>query len=401
MLWAIFLHIYQPPDQTPEVIKNVVEQSYGPIVSILKTHPRGKINVNINGNLLEQLDQLGYKELIQDIRDLASAGRIELIGSAKFHAFLPLLPPQEIKRQIIQGIMTAQRFFGEQFTTSGFFPTEMALSLEVLKIAKECRYKYVLGDEISAGRGFGKLKWDKIYNARGTDIDLFFLNRKYSDLLRGSKNLGVEDYEKAVSNFPEDQYLVTATDGEVFGHHYQSREKILAWALRNPAITTVSFSELKERFQKKEEILISKGTWETTEADNDENVPYPLWKHPDNKIHTLEWKLAELAIAALGSEPKDDPGLKYSAARATLDRGLHSCLYWWASATPYWNPDQIMAGINLLIKAVRGSPVASNKLKQEAEDVYAQLIKEVWNWHWSGKAQTMIDEWDRMNGKKP
>lgn len=400
MLWAIFLHLYQPPDQTPEVIKNVVEQSYGPIVSILKTHSRGKINVNINGNLLEQLDELGYKDLIKDIKDLASAGRIELIGSAKFHAFLPLLPAYEIKRQIIQGIMTAQRFFGEQFTTSGFFPTEMALSLEVVRIAKECGYKYVLGDEISSGQGFGKLKWDRIYNAKGADIDLYFLNRKYSDLLRGSKILGVDDYERAISSFPKDQYLVTATDGEIFGHHYQSREKILAWALRNPDITTVSFSELKERFTKKQEIVISKGTWETAEDDLNEGVSFPLWKNPDNKIHSLEWKLTDLAIAALGKEPSDDPGLKYSTARAILDRGLHSCLYWWASAMPYWNPDQIMVGINLLIKAIRGSPVASNRLKRDAEGVYAELIKEVWDWHWSGRAQAMIDEWDKAHGKK-
>jgi len=399
MLWAIYLHLYQPPDQTPEVIKNVVEQSYGPIVSILKTHPRGKINLNINGNLLEQLDQLGYSELIKDIRDLASQGRIELIGSAKFHAFLPLLPAEERKRQIIQGIMTADRFFGEQFTKSGFFPTEMSLSLDTVKTAKECGYKYILGDEISAGGRFGKLKWDRIYNVKGADMDIFFLNRKYSDLLRKSLKLGVEDFEKAISNFPKDQYLITATDGEIFGHHYQEREKILAWALRNPDITTVSFSELSARFTKKQEIVINKGTWETTEDDINEDVPYPLWKHPDNKIHSLEWKLTEMAIEALKKEPTDDMELKFASARALLDRGLHSCHYWWASARPYWSPDMIMKGLNIIINAIRTSPTASMKLKREAEGIYSDLIREVWDWHWSGKAQGMIDEWDKVNGK--
>lgn len=400
MIWAIFLHLYQPPDQTPEVIKNVVEQSYEPIISILKTHTRGKINLNVNGNLLEQLDSMGYNGLIKDIKDLAAGGRIELVGSSKFHAFLPLLPQSEMKRQIIQGIMTAQRFFGDSFLTSGFFPTEMALSLDVVKIVRECGYKYILGDELSAGKGFGKLNWDKIYNVKGSDIDIFFLNRKYSDLLRASPNLGVEDLEKEIANFSDDQYLVTATDGEIFGHHYQSREKILAWVFRNPNITTVSFTELKERYQKREEISVAKASWETEETDLDEGVPYPLWKDPDNKIHSLEWKLTEMATSALEKEPSADPGLKFSTARALLDRGLHSCHYWWASASPYWNPDQVMVGLNLIIKAIRGSPTASNRLKREAEAVYADLIKEIWDWHWSGKAQAMIDEWDRMKGKK-
>lgn len=400
MIWSIFLHLYQPPDQTPEIIRNVVEQSYIPIVNILKTHTRGKINMNINGNLLEQLDGLGYKELISDIRDLAAGGRIELVGSAKFHAFLPLLPYSEIKRQIVQGIMTAQRFFGDQFTTSGFFPTEAAISMDVIKAARECGYKWILADEISAGKGFGKLKYDRVYNVRGSDIDIYFLNRKYSDLLRSSPNLGIEDFEKEIKGFSEDQYLVTATDGEIFGHHYQSREKILAWALRNPEISTVSFSEVPLRFTKKEEISVIKASWETAEADLDDNKPFPLWRDPDNKIHSLEWKLTELAIKAVEKEPKDDLGLKYSSSRDLIDRGLHSCHYWWASAAPYWNPDQIMVGLNLLMKATRGSPTASNRLKIEAEDVYAQLIREVWDWHWSGKAQAKIDEWDKLHGKK-
>ena len=38
--------------------------------------------------------------MIKDIRELLKQGKLELTGSAKYHAFLPFMPEEEIKRQI-------------------------------------------------------------------------------------------------------------------------------------------------------------------------------------------------------------------------------------------------------------------------------------------------------------
>ena len=55
MLWSNFLHIYQPPTQTEDIIRKVTEESYRKIVSVLNTNPNGKITLNINAVLTEFL----------------------------------------------------------------------------------------------------------------------------------------------------------------------------------------------------------------------------------------------------------------------------------------------------------------------------------------------------------
>ena len=43
MYWANFLHIYQPPTQTEEIVRKVTEECYKKLVSILKNAPGAKI----------------------------------------------------------------------------------------------------------------------------------------------------------------------------------------------------------------------------------------------------------------------------------------------------------------------------------------------------------------------
>ncbi|TFF86642.1 MAG: hypothetical protein EU517_00235, partial [Promethearchaeota archaeon] len=58
--FGFLFHIYQPPVQIPPVIRQIVEESYLPIIEALKNHPDAKITLNINGTLTEQLNDFGY-----------------------------------------------------------------------------------------------------------------------------------------------------------------------------------------------------------------------------------------------------------------------------------------------------------------------------------------------------
>src|SRR3989344_2551506 len=89
MYWANFLHFYQPPTQKPFWIHRVAAEAYRPILSGLKKQGRTKITLNINGILLEHLDNCGEDDVISLIRDLLKSGQIELTGSAKYHPLPP------------------------------------------------------------------------------------------------------------------------------------------------------------------------------------------------------------------------------------------------------------------------------------------------------------------------
>jgi hypothetical protein len=49
--WSNFLHIYQPPTQTEEIVRKVTEESYRTLVHVLKEAPGGRITLNINAVL--------------------------------------------------------------------------------------------------------------------------------------------------------------------------------------------------------------------------------------------------------------------------------------------------------------------------------------------------------------
>ena len=49
--FAFLFHIYQPPVQIPIVIKQIVNESYKPIIDALRDNPEAKLTLNINGTL--------------------------------------------------------------------------------------------------------------------------------------------------------------------------------------------------------------------------------------------------------------------------------------------------------------------------------------------------------------
>ena len=126
MLWANFLHIYQPAGQQPDILEALVNQSYRPLLEGFKKHRLLRLTFNINGALLELFDKYKYRNLIDILRELGREGSSEFNSSAKYHAFLRFLEEQEIIRQIKINDETCQFFLGETYKPKGFFPPEMA-----------------------------------------------------------------------------------------------------------------------------------------------------------------------------------------------------------------------------------------------------------------------------------
>ena len=100
MYWINFLHIYQPYEQSKEILDAVANESYRPLFKGLLNIPDIKINLNINGSLTELLAKNGHQDIIENIKTLANQGKLEFTESAKYHPLLPFLKKQEIARQI-------------------------------------------------------------------------------------------------------------------------------------------------------------------------------------------------------------------------------------------------------------------------------------------------------------
>ena len=120
MIWSAFLHIYQPPWQKRNNQKNRQTKLLANC-SYFKKHPQAKITLNINATLTEQLAANGEMPLLRALGLLAKRGQIEFVGSAKYHAILPLIPLKETVRQIELNNLANKNILASHIIQKGFF----------------------------------------------------------------------------------------------------------------------------------------------------------------------------------------------------------------------------------------------------------------------------------------
>ncbi|MFX1238496.1 MAG: hypothetical protein ACFFAS_11105 [Promethearchaeota archaeon] len=359
--FAFLFHIYQPPVQIPSVINQIVDESYKPIFEALWDNPEAKITLNINGTLTEQLHDFGYDDLIGLIITLASKGQVEFTGSAKFHPLLPLIPEPEIKRQIQLNNETNEHFFGKLYSPRGFFPPEMAISEEVIKTVKKAGFDWMIASgianilpefpikSISQAHNGLKLVFRDDYISIDCAFDKIntveaFINRlKYTSTL-------------------EDTYVITAMDGETFGHHVKHAITNFLIPLFNNLphrddVKLCTVSEIVDKFPKGAKQDPRASSWSTMPYDIAHDVPFPLWFDPGNEIHIEQhrffmYALTLIHLSAKYRESMDNERKElFDNARNLLDRGIHSCQQWWASKRPWYSTDMILRGLNEVLMA--------------------------------------------------
>ncbi|MFH1564740.1 MAG: hypothetical protein ABIC82_02730 [bacterium] len=380
MNWINILHFYQPPTQEPEVLSMVTKESYLFLANFLEKNSNFKITLNICGCLTEMLAKNGHGELLGVLKSLADKKQIEFTGTAAYHALLPLLSEDEIIYQIYENERINKKYFGDSYAPKGFFLPELAYSEKVVKIIKKLGYDWIVLDEISHS-GIAGLDLNKIYKIKDVDLNVIFRNRKISQTYvpKTIYNLSNSD------NLPE--IIITATDGELYGHRYKDNNNFLNKILENKKINFLTASEFINSKQEREITNPISSSWESTEKDLKLGCPFHLWSHKNNKIHRYLWKLANLTIEELYKNQSDK---EFYWARYHLNRGIASCTFWWASGHDLrehfgpiaWNPDFVEKGANELIRSIRSISSLDKNTKIRAEKIYLKIKKMVWIKHW-------------------
>jgi predicted glycosyl hydrolase (DUF1957 family) len=378
--WVNFLHLYQPPSINEDTIRAVQRNSYSFIVKILKENKKAKITVNINASLMEHLEEFGYSDLIKDINKLALRGKIELVLSAAYHPVLALIPIEEAKRQIKKSLETSKKYF-PKVNIKGFFFPEMVYDKRVAKYLKTIGIKWIILDELSYKGKFNQVDYSKKYIDKNSGLQIVFRNRNYS-----------KDYPpKIILELLKEKYLqevvLSGTDAELYGDRHVDYTGDFYYAVNNKKVDCQTVGDFLSGLKQKEVINPKIASWDTSEKELKGGEALYLWKNPKNKIHIKLWELTNLSLK-LVKRNKRDKG--YSWARYRLDRGLSSCVYWWASEKnfdlwdgPSWHPDQVISGAEDLIKSIRSLGSISIKDKLKAEKMYLKIEELVWKKHWS------------------
>lgn len=382
--WAPLLHFYQPPLQLAHVLRKVVNESYRPLTEVFSQYPHARVTVNINGVLTEMLAEGGYQDIIQAMKELAEKGQLEFTGSAKYHPILPLIPVDEMRRQIRRNAQTNRHFFGDVYRPRGFFPPELAYGPSLLQPVLESRHEWLIVSGIAC-----PLAWpiNAIHEAasNGDRLPVFFRDDILSNRIsfHDIDGDGFAQHLREMGSGGGDAYVVTAMDAETFGHHIRHWEKLflvevyeslqpaalpevalaqsralaeshrglLQMPLRQePAeVAIVTISELLEHFPRGQALEPRPSSWSTTSEDLAAGNPYPLWKAPNNALHRLQWEHIDIAVTLVrqAEQLADNEASRQHTriARALLDRALHSCQFWWASRRPMWDTNMVSRGL--------------------------------------------------------
>jgi predicted glycosyl hydrolase (DUF1957 family) len=390
MLWLNFLHFYQPANTEFYNIRKALDKSYWRLLRLLEEQPDLKMTFNVSGCLLERLEEAKETAFLDRLKFLVKKGRVELTGSAYYHGFLPLLPENEVVRQIKENEKILKKVFGKNFKPTGFFLPEMSYSPAVAKIVKRLGYQWIILDEIAYSGG-SKERPDisRLYIDEASGLKVIFRNREISSSYPPDKLLPLLKIKKDNTKKIED-IILTATDAELYGLRHEDPTGEMEKIVKIKDLKSLTLSSYFKLLAKKKglKIKVWPCSWETTPAELKAGKAYGLWEDKNNKIQTLLWKLANLSLSLETKYKKDK---NYYWYRWHLARGLASCTFWWASARdfskmygPYaWSPDDVERGLEDLIRSIRSlNDLKTKKTKLEAEKYYLKIKKLIWESHW-------------------
>ena len=371
--WAPLLHMYQPTFQDSRVLRQIDKECYKPLLKMFEEHDNVKISLNINTVLIEMLYEFDLCDTIEILQNLESSNKIEITGTAKFHPILPLIPKKESEHQIEINEEILKKEFKE-WERGGFFPPEMSISSQVAKYIREIGYKWVIISGIAC-----PVDWptDQIYSSPN-GLMLFFRDDILSNKI-AFNNITAKGFVEEITGMvkenneskQKDKYIITAMDSETFGHHIKKYERIFlskTFELINDReeIKIEFISDLSKLFPINEKKIIPKdSSWCTSNDDMEAEIPYPLWDHPDNRVHTLFWKIVKSLnnlmnlLDNLDMNQNWDAERHYNTSRWFYDRGICSDTTWWGNPNRgTWSPNLIYKGIELLMRSALNAQLA-------------------------------------------
>ena len=406
--WAQLLHFYQPPTQTHDILRRVTDESYRPLIGVLREHPEAKLAVNMNAVLTELLLEHGLRDVVDGLRELAERGQVEFVGSGKFHPILPLIPEGERQRSIAENAAVNASAFGECWKPRGFFPPELCFSSAITPLVAAAGHEWLILSGVASPS-----PWpiDHVYRtgADGHTLAALFRDDSRSNRISFRETNAadfVDDLSRVGDGAPA--YVLTAMDAETYGHHIRGWERqflaatfdTIAAQPQKPLdchrsrVEAVRPSALLDLFPAGPVIEPLASSWSTSQEDIEHHNPYPLWRSPGNAVHTLQWEYVDHCLGLLEVAKRhatNAPARKFAhIADQKLQPALHSCQFWWASRRPMWDVPMVHRGFLLLNEVILFASKAIHegsgnaRIKQEAcwrlaaaNETRAQLEREL------------------------
>ncbi|MFA6982041.1 MAG: hypothetical protein WC243_03410 [Patescibacteria group bacterium] len=385
------LHFYQPHNQQKDILDRIVHESYLPIINMMQEVPTAKATFNISGVLLQLLEYNNYSDVLTGLKHLLEKEQIELTGTAMYHAFLPLLPINEIKRQVSLNDEVSTRLFGSLYHPKGFFTPELAINNTVLDVIYQLGYEWIAAPQVSFGPN--KPGTSQTYFSDEFGINVIFRNKRVSSLILSAASRSAEDLWKETEDLHStESYWFTVMDAETFGHHRVGHDALLKDIFTCKHFEPLLASELFSLGMKRSPVKLRPSTWTNEEQDFwldkeqtqiTEARSFILWKDPENPIHKLQWDFLHFVLTRLNTT-KDENNESWIKARNLMDKAISSDQFWWASAKPWWSLEMVEQGAFMLLQVIKTLNPEDTKSVYEADSFYRKILDQAFDWQRSG-----------------
>ena len=154
---GLIIDFYLPSVSDENTVKEAVSDFFAPFIRLLKSLKDVTVSLNIPLSTLELLDNFGYQDLIQEIKELYEKEKIELIGFSPYRSSFTGLNKDTILKETALNeyalgyyLGSRQGFEGEPSIMikdlDGFLSPDLKLTEDMIQILNEMGYKWVAVD---------------------------------------------------------------------------------------------------------------------------------------------------------------------------------------------------------------------------------------------------------------
>lgn len=364
---ALGLHMHQPPGN----LKLLIEANEWEAEQIIRCYERaaryahkhndvGVLHVGFSGILLEQFrdpEMIDRYRRFVDIPAMldsySTADNVELIGMGYYHPIFPLIPIEDWEEHLTRGRQIMEEIFGR--APRGFWPPEMAFTMEMVPALVKAGYEYVVVDGVHVqpkdevhdiyrpykatyeGKTITVIPRDRdISNAQESGMDPTWFSNEVQSKIRNSPRPDAP--HRLVTTWSDGEnggwFRQMAEEAGFFGHFYAPfLDKVRSG---ETPIQPVSLAEYIKDHPPTEEAYVRTGAWNIGSTSGFDFSQWAGSESQKNAVETIRkasaryWDLAES-----GKKLPKTAENKLHQARELILEGETSCFLFWGDS---WIP---------------------------------------------------------------
>jgi hypothetical protein len=345
----------------------------------LHAAPSARLEVALCGMATERLLRYGEERALQMLAERASAGQVSFSTTACGGALLPLLAPEEARRQLALNEEINREALGDAvFRAESLFPPQLGYSRSVAELALSRGLTRVLADALAYRGGRVELPRNRHFTLQGhLGFDVFFVDRGLSVAVDIGQIRTLPALREAIGPPHRAGYAVVRIPARLLFPDSPALRLLGSLDGTGPVIPA-SLEELRALFGEVEQVEPLACALGTDPGELAAGVQFAKWSAPDNELHAALWRLAQVASSEAERLRREErpPSEAGGRLRALLDLALDSQAWRYASGKPELDPARVREGGMRLLAAIRaGRPAVSAHVLAEAERVFAALAR--------------------------